>query len=236
MGTAALQLTEVSISRGHKTVLSGLNLSVEPSEILAVLGASGRGKTSLLHAIAGLIEIDSGEISKQSKQPGVAFQDSLLLPWLTVRQNVALSFQFKANYLGANPEEVTERIERILLAVGISELQQSFPDQLSGGQAQRVSIARALAANPQLLLLDEPFSALDAITRSQLHKLIRDTRDLLATTIVLVTHDISEALAIADRLVVLADKDRTLELRPETEKQTEQEAQILLALGGNYVI
>jgi sulfonate transport system ATP-binding protein len=86
------------------------------------------------------------------------------------------------------------------------------------------------------LLLDEPFSALDAITRSQLHKLIRDTRDLLGTTIVLVTHDISEALAIADRVVVLADKDRTLELRPETEKQTEQEAQILLALGGNYVI
>ena len=236
MGTAAVQLKSVALKRGSRELLSNLDIEIAAGEILAILGPSGMGKTTLLHAVAGLIEPSSGEITTSVEQPGMAFQDSLLLPWLTVRQNVALAYQFKAHYVDADQVEVTEKIDRILSAVGLDGFQKSFPNELSGGQAQRVSIARALVLNSEVLLLDEPFSAVDAITREQLQNLVRETRDRFGTTVLLVTHDINEALAIADRVLVLADKDRLLELRPDKSKQTEQKAQILLALGGNYVI
>lgn len=236
MGATAVQLKSVSLKRGNKELLENLDIEVSASEILAILGPSGMGKTTLLHAVAGLIEPASGQIVTSVAQPGMAFQDSLLLPWLNVRQNVALAYQFKAHYEGADQLSVSSRIDDILNAVGLDGLQQSFPHQLSGGQAQRVSIARALVLNSEVLLLDEPFSAVDAITREQLQNLVRQTRDRFGTTVLLVTHDINEALAIADRVLVLADKDRLLELRPDVNKQSEQKAQILLALGGNYVI
>lgn len=236
MGAAAVQLKSVSLKRGNKELLANLDIEVSASEILAILGPSGMGKTTLLHAVAGLIEPASGQIVTSVVQPGMAFQDSLLLPWLNVRQNVSLAYQFKAHYEGADQAAVSSRIDDILNAVGLDGLQQSFPHQLSGGQAQRVSIARALVLNSEVLLLDEPFSAVDAITREQLQNLVRQTRDRFGTTVLLVTHDINEALAIADRVMVLADKDRLLELRPDANKQSEQKAQILLALGGNYVI
>lgn len=236
MGAAAVQLKSVSLKRGNKELLANLDIEVSAAEIFAILGPSGMGKTTLLHAVAGLIEPATGQIVTSVVQPGMAFQDSLLLPWLNVRQNVALAYQFKAHYEGAEQAAVSSRIDDILHAVGLAGLQQNFPHQLSGGQAQRVSIARALVLNSEVLLLDEPFSAVDAITREQLQHLVRQTRDRFGTTVLLVTHDINEALAIADRVLVLADRDRLLELRPDANKQLEQKAQILLALGGNYVI
>lgn len=236
MGAAAVQLKSVSLKRGNKELLANLDIEVSAAEIFAILGPSGMGKTTLLHAVAGLIEPATGQIVTSVVQPGMAFQDSLLLPWLNVRQNVALAYQFKAHYEGAEQAAVSSRIDDILNAVGLAGLQQNFPHQLSGGQAQRVSIARALVLNSEVLLLDEPFSAVDAITREQLQHLVRQTRDRFGTTVLLVTHDINEALAIADRVLVLADRDRLLELRPDANKQLEQKAQILLALGGNYVI
>lgn len=236
MGTAAIQLTEVSLRRGATEVLSDISFEVQESEIVAILGPSGRGKTTLLHAIAGLLAPSHGEISSRFSQPGIAFQDSLLLPWLNVRQNVALAYQFKKHSVGADAKQVSERITSILQAVGLSLFGQSFPHELSGGQAQRVSIARALVLNSEILLLDEPFSAVDAVTRGQLQNLVRTTRDRLGTTVLLVTHDIDEALAIADRVLVIADSNQLLELRPEINKQQEQKSKILLALGGNYVI
>lgn len=236
MGTAALQLNAVTLHRGARELLTDLNLAVASAEILAVLGPSGAGKTTLLHALAGLIQPSAGELVRSGAQPGLAFQDSLLLPWLNVRENVALAYQFKAHARGADPQAVAARIDEILRAVGLWEFQTSFPTQLSGGQAQRVSIARALVLNSEILLLDEPFSAVDAVTREQLQKLVLQTREHFGTTVVLVTHDVTEALEIADRVLVIAEKNRPLELRPDKNKQTEQKAQILHALGGNYVI
>lgn len=236
MGAPAVQLKSVSLSRGTLELLSDVNLEVREAEILAILGPSGMGKTTLLHAIAGLIEPVRGEILVSVSQPGMAFQDSLLLPWLTVRENVALAYQFKAHSGGADPLAVSERIDTILKAVGLENLQASFPNQLSGGQAQRVSIARALVLNSEVLLLDEPFSAVDAVTRSQLQQLVRETRDRFSTTVLIVTHDINEALSIADRVLVLAARDRLLEFQPEPTEIKEQQAQIITALGGSYDI
>jgi ABC-type nitrate/sulfonate/bicarbonate transport system ATPase subunit len=235
MGTAAVSLDQVTLSRGGRAVLEQFNLSVARGEIVSILGPSGRGKTTLLHAIAGLIQADTGEIHLDS-QPGLSFQDNLLLPWLTVRQNVALAFQFKAHYKNADPAAVSQRITEIIHAVGISELEANFPHELSGGQAQRVSIARSLVVNSEILLLDEPFSSVDAVTRTQLQELVRSTRQQLGTTVIVVTHDITEALAISDRVIVLAESSKTLELHPDQNQEAEQAAQILLALGGNYDI
>jgi ABC-type nitrate/sulfonate/bicarbonate transport system ATPase subunit len=235
MGTAAVSLDQVTLSRGGRAVLEQFNLSVAKGEIVSILGPSGRGKTTLLHAIAGLIQADTGEIHLDS-QPGLSFQDNLLLPWLTVRQNVALAFQFKAHYRGADADVVSQRITEIIHAVGISELEANFPHELSGGQAQRVSIARSLVVNSEILLLDEPFSSVDAVTRTQLQELVRSTRQQLGTTVIVVTHDITEALAISDRVIVLAESSKTLELHPDQNQEAEQAAQILLALGGNYDI
>lgn len=235
MGAAAVSLDQVTLSRGGKAVLEQFNLSVAKGEIVSILGPSGRGKTTLLHAIAGLIQADAGEIHLDS-QPGLSFQDNLLLPWLTVRQNVALAFQFKAHYKNADPAAVSQRITEIIHAVGISELEANFPHELSGGQAQRVSIARSLVVNSEILLLDEPFSSVDAVTRTQLQELVRSTRQQLGTTVIVVTHDITEALAISDRVIVLAESSKTLELHPDQNQEAEQAAQILLALGGNYDI
>lgn len=235
MGTSAVSLDQITLSRGGKAVLQDFSLSVGKGEIVSILGPSGRGKTTLLHAIAGLVQPDSGEIELLS-QPGLSFQDNLLLPWLTVRENVALAFQFKAHYKDADAAAVSQKITEIIHAVGISELEGSYPHELSGGQAQRVSIARSLVVNSEILLLDEPFSSVDAVTRGQLQELVRSTRQQLGTTVIVVTHDINEALAISDRVIVLAENHKTLELRPDQDKESEQAAQILLALGGNYDI
>ena len=187
--------------------LDHINLAIERGEFICLLGPSGCGKTTLLNAIAGFekvtsgtITIDGTQVTKPDTRYVTIFQNYGLLPWRTVEKNVALPLETKH----LDKQEQEKRIEHYLELVGLSDFKDRHPHQLSGGQQQRVAIARALAVNPDILFMDEPFAALDAITRMKLQD---DTR-LLSTkekkTILFVTHDIEEAVYLADRIVVLS--------------------------------
>ncbi len=213
MGNLAARALDLTVTRGHgskqQTVIRGLNLQVETGEILAVLGASGAGKTTLLHALAGLLAPSGGEVLHHSAGAGVAsglvFQKPLLLPWLTARENIHLGFRYRRNRkaLGLTNAKFAVRVDDLAGVLGISNLLDRRISELSGGQAQRVAIARTIALQPQLLLLDEPFSALDAATRAGLQAWLVELRRMLDLTVVLVTHDIDEAFEVADRVLVL---------------------------------
>lgn len=180
----------------RQSVLDGIDLQVHHGEIVSLLGPSGCGKSTLLRVVAGLDRDYEGEVrvarADEGRSVGVVFQEPRLFPWLTVRQNILF---------GNKGRE--EQVESIAQAVGLSQWLGALPKQLSGGMAQRCAIARALLGRPQLLLCDEPFSALDAFTRRQLHDLMLDLRARYGTTMLLVTHDIREALYLSDRIVVL---------------------------------
>ena len=184
--------------------LEGVSLTVDLGEIVAIVGGSGCGKSTMLRAIAGLdaptrgrIALDGATISAPHEKIGIVFQEPRLLPWLTVAQNVA----FGIGHLPA--AERAARVDTALDRVGLADKAHVWPRELSGGQAQRVAIARALVPRPEVLLLDEPFSALDAFTRADLQEhllaLWADSRP----TLVLVTHDVDEAFALADRILVM---------------------------------
>lgn len=189
---------------GGQTALSGIDLTIDEGEIVAMVGGSGCGKTTLLRLISGLdlasrgqIRVDGEVIAKPSEKVGVIFQEPRLLPWLRVIDNIAFP-------LGALPRaEREERAERALLRVGLGGLGQRWPRDLSGGQMQRVSIARALVAEPSVLLLDEPFSALDAFTRASLHDHLLALWAERRPTLLIVTHDVEEAVTLADRVIVM---------------------------------
>jgi sulfonate transport system ATP-binding protein len=184
-------------SFGRNEVLRSVDLDVQPGEFVALLGRSGCGKSTLLRSLARLDKAPAGEI-EISGRSAVAFQEPRLLPWRRVRDNVALA-------LLNTPErrERFERAETALHEVGLDDKLGAWPLELSGGQSQRVSLARALVSNPDLLLLDEPFSALDALTRIEMHQLVIDLWRRHAMAILIVTHDVDEAIALADRVVVL---------------------------------
>jgi sulfonate transport system ATP-binding protein len=184
-------------SFGSTDVLKSIDLDVRPGEIVVLLGRSGCGKSTLLRSLAHLDPSPAGEIEVNGRS-AVAFQEPRLLPWKRVRENVALAL--------LNTDQRAQRFERAdqtLAEVGLTEKSDAWPLQLSGGQAQRVSLARALVSNPDLLLLDEPFSALDALTRIEMHQLVIEIWRHHSMAILLVTHDVDEALALADRLLVL---------------------------------
>ena len=185
-------------------VLDGINLSVHEGEIVAIVGASGCGKSTLLRIISGLDAPTDGHarvngipLSGPHPAVGLIFQEPRLLPWLTVAQNVAFGLH------GLPKTEQSERVRRGLALVGLSDQASKWPRELSGGQSQRVAIARALVARPSVVLLDEPFSALDAFTRSDLQAHLLRLRKEMTLTLVVVTHDIDEAIVLADRIVVL---------------------------------
>jgi sulfonate transport system ATP-binding protein len=184
--------------------LADVSLKVADGEILALVGGSGCGKTTLLRLVAGLdqasagrIAVDNETISAPHPYVGIAFQESRLLPWLTVADNVAFGI---ADLPRA---ERDQRVAGALERVHLAEHAGRWPRELSGGQQQRVSIARALVADPRVLLLDEPFSALDAFTRASLHGHLLALWEATRPTIVMVTHDVEEAVALADRVVVM---------------------------------
>ena len=182
---------------GRHQVLRSVDLDVAPGEFVALLGRSGCGKSTLLRSLAKLDKVPAGEVEVRGRS-AVAFQEPRLLPWRTVRDNVALAL--------LNTTERRDRFtraEETLHEVGLDDKLGSWPLELSGGQAQRVSLARALVSNPSLLLLDEPFSALDALTRIEMHQLVIELWRRHSMAILLVTHDVDEALALADRVVVL---------------------------------
>jgi len=184
--------------------LEGVTLEVAPGEIVAIVGGSGCGKSTLLRAISGLdrptrgiVHLDDEVITQPHEKIGIIFQEPRLLPWLTVAENVG----FGIAHLPA--AERRERVARALDRVGLSDKAGVWPRELSGGQAQRVAIARALVPRPQVLLLDEPFSALDAFTRADLQDHLLDLWADSRPTLILVTHDVEEAIVLADRIIVM---------------------------------
>ncbi|MBB4857728.1 sulfonate transport system ATP-binding protein [Novosphingobium chloroacetimidivorans] len=190
-----------------KGVLNGIDLDIAPGEFVALLGRSGSGKSTLLRALAGIDhEADGvGEIVLPERQ-SVIFQDARLLPWMRVLDNVVL---------GLAGNDVRERGRTALAEVGLSGRERAWPHELSGGEQQRVALARALVREPKLLLADEPFGALDALTRIQMHTLLRRLSDLHDPAVLLVTHDIDEAIVLADRIVLLDQGRLAADLRVE---------------------
>jgi sulfonate transport system ATP-binding protein len=187
--------------------LDGISLTVAPGEILVVIGGSGCGKSTMLRAISGLdtpsegtVSLDGATITAPREEIGIIFQEPRLLPWLTVADNVGFGLN------GVAREERRERVQRALVRVGLAEKANVWPRELSGGQAQRVAIARALVPRPQVLLLDEPFSALDAFTRADLQVHLLDLWAELKPTLIMVTHDVEEAVVLADRIMVMCPR------------------------------
>jgi len=191
--TAVVRATGVRRSFGAARVLDGVDLSIAPGEVVALLGGSGSGKSTLLRILAGLDPDATGSISVP-REHAVVFQEHRLLPWKRVLDNVRLGV----------PGPPT-RAEDALAEVGLADRARAWPAELSGGQAQRVAFARALAREPRVLLLDEPFGALDALTRLKMQELFGRLRGRHGFAALLVTHDVEEALLLADRALVLAD-------------------------------
>ncbi|MFZ6733245.1 ATP-binding cassette domain-containing protein [Undibacterium sp. Ji42W] len=204
----ALNLRLIQKSYQGRQVLKSLNLQIEAGEFVAVIGRSGCGKSTLLRLIAGLEQADSGSLEfgaeQSQKKPDtrVMFQDSRLLPWKSVIANVALG-------LGSDKTRARQALEKVALAERADE----WPSVLSGGQRQRVALARALVHEPALLLLDEPLGALDALTRIEMQNLIENLWQQRGFTAVLVTHDVQEAIALADRVILIEDGQITLDTR-----------------------
>ena len=202
-----LQISHLSADYGGKPALADINLTLESGELLVVLGPSGCGKTTLLNLIAGFVPYQHGSITLEGHrvtgpgaERGVVFQNEGLLPWRNVQDNVALGLQLA----GVDKAQRRQAAAQMLKKVGLEGAEKRFIWQLSGGQRQRVGIARALAANPQLLLLDEPFGALDAFTREQMQTLLLKLWHETGKQVLLITHDIEEAIFMATELVLLS--------------------------------
>ncbi|MBU8941891.1 taurine ABC transporter ATP-binding subunit [Klebsiella quasipneumoniae] len=202
-----LQISHLSADYGGKPALADINLTLKSGELLVVLGPSGCGKTTLLNLIAGFVPYQHGSITLEGQrvtgpgaERGVVFQNEGLLPWRNVQDNVALGLQLA----GVDKAQRRQAAAQMLKKVGLEGAEKRFIWQLSGGQRQRVGIARALAANPQLLLLDEPFGALDAFTREQMQTLLLTLWHETGKQVLLITHDIEEAIFMATELVLLS--------------------------------
>jgi sulfonate transport system ATP-binding protein len=217
MKTTGLELNQVSKSfvlpKGKLPVLSPIDLKISPGEFVTLVGKSGCGKSTLLRLIAGLESPSGGSIllggrplSGPALSRGMVFQEPRLFPWMTAEQNVA--FGCPKNF---SPSEAAETVHRHLKLVGLTGFEKSYPSQLSGGMQQRAAIARALVGRPQVLLLDEPFGALDALTRIQMQKEILRIWQTEKMTMLLVTHDIDEAVYLGDRVLVMGPRPGSLE-------------------------
>ena len=199
---ALLELSNVQKAYGHHEVLDSLNFKVQRGEFIAIVGKSGCGKSTLLRLIAGLerttdghVQMNGKSVSKQIDQIKIMFQDGRLLPWKNVLANVNLGLKKSEWHKG----------EELLNQVGLAERADAFPNVLSGGQRQRVALARALVHEPELLLLDEPLGALDALTRIEMHQLVETLWQEKKFTAILVTHDVEEAVALSNRVIIIED-------------------------------
>lgn len=206
-----IEIDQVSILLGQGDdafeAVNGLDFSVAPGELICILGPSGCGKSTLLGALAGHLSISKGKlivddkaVAGPSPDRGIVFQQHTLFPWKKVRENVA----FGPKVRGVGKVERRRLADEILSLVGLSGFESFYPSQLSGGMQQRVEIARVLINQPHVLLMDEPFGALDAQTRSMMHDVLLDIWTKIPTTTLFVTHDIDEALFLADRVIMMS--------------------------------
>ena len=190
-----------------RQVLNDINFSIPKGSILCIVGASGCGKSTLLRAIAGLdpdyegsITIKEKEVKKPKKERGIVFQEHRLFPWLTVEQNVGYALN------NVDKEEKKRLVKEHIELVGLSGFEKVYPKKLSGGMSQRAGIARALVNDPEILLLDEPFGALDTFTKISMQKEMKKIQKKSGTTMILVTHDIDEAVFLGDYIIVLSSR------------------------------
>ena len=218
-----IRLSNVTRQHGGRPIIRDISLSVERGSFVALVGPSGAGKTTLLKAINRLVEIDGGMIAIDGedvaalplpalrRRIGYVFQGIGLFPHMTVAANIALVLRLQ----GASAAERAGRVDELLALVSLPvALAGRYPAQLSGGQAQRVGFARALAASPSIMLMDEPFGALDPVTRSDLGRAYRALHERMGLTSLLVTHDMAEALLLADRIVILGEGRILADLPP----------------------
>lgn len=208
----ALECRDLTFGYGDTQIFEQISLRVQKREIVCLLGGSGCGKSTLLRVLAGLDQPQRGGISflgtpLQAPHPRAAlvFQQASLLPWLDVTGNAGFGLDF-SRQPEIDKATKTRRVAQAIEAVGLAGHEHAFPAQLSGGMAQRVALARALAREPELLFADEPFSALDAITRTEMQRLLVDVVHRWHTAVLLVTHDIDEAILVADRILLMGDK------------------------------
>lgn len=225
MSTAAqspvLQANGITLSyptpgRAPVTVLSNFSLSLRAGETVAILGPSGVGKSSLLKVLAGLQASNQGTVSVHGERLngphprlGFVFQDPTLLPWLNLEQNVGFGLDFK-HQPHLCSEQQQRRIQSAIEEVSLGHARERYPSELSGGMAQRAALARCLAREPEILLLDEPFSALDEITRAEMQNLLKEITTRHRAAALLVTHDIDEALLLSDRVLLIGGQPGTL--------------------------
>lgn len=195
---------------GELVILDGINLSIRENEFIAVIGHSGCGKSTLLKIVAGLEKSTSGAVwleGKEVRKPGaermMVFQHYSLLPWLTVQENVRLAVD--EVYKKMSPIEKKQIVSEHLAMVNLTQAANKYPDEISGGMKQRVGIARALATRPKMLLMDEPFGALDALTRRKLQKQVLDIWESHRQAVMMITHDVDEAIYMADRIVMMTN-------------------------------
>jgi sulfonate transport system ATP-binding protein len=201
-------------------VLNGLDLDIAPGEFVALIGRSGTGKSTLLRALAGLDRgVDGHGQIVVPKSVSVVFQDSRLLPWKRILDNVIF---------GLRAKDAAGRGRQALTEVGLAGRERAWPYELSGGEQQRVSLARSLVREPQLLLADEPFGALDALTRIKMHALLRKLCEAHQPAVLLVTHDVDEAIVLADRVILLDGGLVRADVRVDLEQQSQAELRAFL--------
>lgn len=203
-----IEVNDLTFAYQELDIIKDINFNIEPGESLAVIGPSGCGKSTLLYLLAGLEKADSGEISIKGKRleqirenTGVILQDYGLFPWKTVHDNLALGLKIRGYSKNKLEEIVTETLDRL----GIREFAKNYPAELSGGQKQRVAVGRSLVLKPDLMLMDEPFSALDALTREEMQNLILKIHNRDNLTFILVTHDIAEAVFLGRKIAVMRE-------------------------------
>ena len=232
----AVVISKLTRGFGARTVLHGIDLEIPRGQFVALVGRSGSGKSTLLRAIAGIDhEVEGDGAISTPPRVSVVFQDSRLLPWRRVLANVLLGLPRR----GPKAREAGERARAALAEVGLAGREDAWPNQLSGGEAQRAALARSLAREPDLLLADEPFGALDALTRIKMHTLLRELWERHGPTVLLVTHDVDEAALLADRVLVLEEGRFILDLpidlpqprSPRDERLVAYREKLLEALG-----
>lgn len=195
------------------TALKGVNLDVESGKFISLIGPSGCGKTTLLRAIAGLNPVDEGAVyldgemvTKPGSERGYAFQQANLYPWLNIRNNIAFGLKARGQY-----KENKDEVDNFIELVGLKGFEKSYPHQVSGGMCQRAALARALVGHPKVLLLDEPLGALDAFTRMNMQDMILNLWKQHSMTMIMVTHDVDEAIYMSDKVVVMSARPAKVE-------------------------